>query len=129
MADEAPLLDIENAARRIAELALERKALNCVALDLRGRSSYADFLIICSGTSDRHVQAVAEFVADSMKKDHEQRPLGVEGLREGQWCLVDFGSVVLHVFHQFTRELYHLEQLWEEAPRLPLAISEERQRA
>lgn len=91
-----------------------------MVLDIRSSSSYADFLVIASGTSDRHVQSVAELVSMTLKKDLGAIPIGVEGLREGQWALIDFGDVILHVFHQFTREVYALEELWSDAPRLPL---------
>ncbi len=113
-------LDSENLARRIADLTAERKAHDIVVLDIRRSSSYADFLVIASGTSDRHVQSVAELVSMTLKKDEGAIPIGVEGLREGQWALIDFGDVILHVFHQFTREVYALEELWSDAPRLHL---------
>ena len=86
---------------------------------MRGRSSYADFLVIASGTSDRHVTAVAGLVVEGLAESRK-KPIGVEGLREGQWALIDFGSVVVHVFHSFTREVYDLEGLWQRAPRLAL---------
>lgn len=107
----------EALALHVAELALDIKALNVVVLDLRERSSYTDFLVIASGTSDRHVQSIAESVADKLRSE-KVRPIGSEGLREGQWALLDFGSVVLHVFHQFTRDVYQLENLWKDVPRL-----------
>lgn len=88
-------------------------------IDVRGRSSYTDFLVIASGTSDRHVQAVAELIQEGLRKK-KIRPIGSEGLREGQWALLDFGSVVVHVFHPITRELYDLEELWRGAARVPL---------
>jgi ribosome-associated protein len=110
----------EALARSVADLALDRKALNVIVIDLRQRSSYADFLVIASGTSDRHVQAIAENVEVELGKRGMQA-LGSEGLREGQWALVDFGSVVLHVFHEYTRQVYDLEQIWSDAPRLRLA--------
>lgn len=101
----------------MADLALERKALDVVVIDLRNRSAYADFLVIASGTSDRHVQAIVEHIDESLGKAGT-KALGVEGLREGQWALADFGSVVVHVFHQYTRQVYDLEAMWRDAPRL-----------
>jgi ribosome-associated protein len=68
------------------------------------------------------VQAIADLVEDTLRAQRV-RPIGVEGKREGQWALIDFGSVVLHVFHQFTREVYDLESLWKEAPRVRLLDS------
>ncbi|MBI3180481.1 MAG: ribosome silencing factor [Deltaproteobacteria bacterium] len=104
-------------ARRVAELAADRKALNIVVLDVRGRVSYAEFLVIASGTSDRHVQAVAEGIETQLRQEGH-RPLGTEGLREGQWALLDFGGVVVHVFHPYTRDVFNLEGLWKDAPRV-----------
>lgn len=113
-------MDPQTLARRLADVALERKALQVVVLDVRGRSSYTDFLVIASGTSDRHVQSIAELVESTMKKEHGIKVIGSEGLREGQWALVDFGDAVLHVFHQYTRDTYALEALWRDAPRLAI---------
>ncbi len=92
------------------------KAQNVVIVDLRSRSTYADFLVIASGTSDRHVQSVAESVEVTLKKE-QVSIVGAEGAREGQWALIDLGAVVVHVFHQFTRDLYDLESLYDQAPR------------
>jgi len=75
--------------------------------------------VIATGTSDRHVQSIAELVQDGLRQE-KTRTIGSEGLREGQWALLDFGSVVVHVFHPVTRELYDLEDLWRDAPRLPI---------
>jgi len=107
----------ETLVRRIADLALDKKAVDVVVVDVRGESSYTDFLVIGSGTSDRHVQSIAEGVETTMRQAGV-KPIGSEGLREGQWALIDFGSVVVHVFHPFTRDVYKLEELWKDAPRL-----------
>ncbi len=96
-------------------MALERKGLDVVIIDLRARSSYADFLVLASGTSDRHVQAVAAHVDEELGR-RGVRSIGSEGLREGQWALVDLGAVVVHVFHEYTRSVYDLEAMWREAP-------------
>lgn len=109
-------LDTQALTHRIAELAVERKALDVITLDISGRSSYADALVIASGTSDRHVQSIAEMIESTLNKEGV-RSIGREGLREGQWALIDFGGVVLHVFHQFTRESFDLESLWKTAPK------------
>jgi len=110
-------LDTQQIAQRIAEIAVERKALDVITLDITGRSSYADYLVIASGTSDRHVQSIAELVESTLAKEDGVRSIGREGLREGQWALIDFGGVVLHVFHQFTRQSFDLESLWKTAPK------------
>lgn len=108
-------MQAEQLAQRIVELALERKAQDVVTIDVRGRVSYADFLVVASGTSDRHVQAVAENAAGTLHKEGV-RILGREGLREGQWALIDFGDVILHVFHPFTRQAIDMDALWANAP-------------
>lgn len=90
---------------------MDRKAVHPVLIDLREKSTYTDFLLICSGTSDRHVQSVAESVL-RCAKELNVSVVGSEGLNEGQWALIDVGGVVVHVFHQFNREVYALETMW-----------------
>ena len=111
-------MDTDKLAQLVAQAALDKKALDLVVIDVRGRSSYTDILVLASGTSDRHVEAIAQGAAGELKKEHDHPALGSEGLREGQWALVDFGDVILHVFHQFTRDVYCLEELWDDAPRI-----------
>ena len=108
-------LEAEVAARKAAEAALDRKAEDVALVDLRGRASYADFLVICSGTNERQLEAVAEAVELSLR-DQGQRLIGSEGARGGKWVLLDFGDVVVHVFHQEERAYYDLEGLWSDAP-------------
>ena len=98
-----------------ALLAADRKALGVVVVDVRGHCSYTDFLMICSGTSDRHVRAIAEAI-DRGLGERGLSVLGREGLRDGQWALLDAGGVIVHVFHPFTRQLYDLEKLWQGRP-------------
>jgi ribosome-associated protein len=103
------------------DAALDKKALAPVLIDVSGLSSYTDFIGIVSGRSDRQVDAIAENVRQFMK-GHGRMTLGQEGTGNGRWTLLDFGSVVIHVFHHPVREFYDLESLWIEAPRVPLAI-------
>jgi ribosome-associated protein len=114
------ILESEHLAYRVSELVDDSKGLDICVIDLRSLSSYTDFLVLTSGTSDRHVQAIGEKVSSILKKEDKIKAIGTEGLREGQWGLIDFGSVILHIFHQFTRNIYALEQLWESAPRLDI---------
>ncbi|MCK4389934.1 MAG: ribosome silencing factor [Desulfobacterales bacterium] len=93
------------------------KALDVVLLDLRGLASFADTFIICSGRSHRQVSAIAEFIEHDLKKQGI-KPLGVEGLREGHWVLMDYGDVVIHVFYEPVRLFYDLEGLWSDAKRI-----------
>jgi ribosome-associated protein len=98
--------------KTIARQALEdRKGLNIVEFDVRDMTSVTDFMVIASGTSDRHVKSLADAVVVACKKAGVQ-PLGVEGEREGEWVLVDLGDVVVHVMQPRTREFYALEKLW-----------------
>ncbi len=87
------------------------KAVNTVVLDVRGLTDVTDFLVIASGTSNRHVKSLADNVCMAAKKEG-QRPLGVEGEDVGEWVLVDFGDVVVHVMLPATRDFYDLERLW-----------------
>jgi len=107
--------DAETTARRAAEAALEKKADEVVLVDLRGKARYADFLVICSGTNERQLEAVVDAVEKSLR-EAGQRPIGSEGARGGRWVLLDFGDVVVHVFHQEERAYYDLEGLWSDAP-------------
>ncbi len=103
-------------ADKIAALAIDSKAIDVVVIDVREKSDYTDFLVIASGTSDRHVRSIAENVRHSVERDLGLEIIGAEGMCEGRWALVDTGEVVVHVFHQFTREEYDLEDLWCTAP-------------
>lgn len=96
----------------LAQMALEDlKALEPVVLDVRELSSVMDWLVVASGTSSRHVKSLANNVL--MKaKEQGVRPLGVEGERGGEWVLVDFGDVVVHVMQPAARNFYDLERLW-----------------
>jgi len=107
--------DAESTARHAAEAALEKKADDVVLVDLRGRATYADFLVICSGTNERQLEAVADSVEKSLRESGE-RLIGSEGGRGGRWVLLDFGDVVVHVFHAEERAYYDLEGLWSDAP-------------
>ena len=99
------LLEVARAA--VAEI----KAVDVVDIDVRGRSSVCDFMVIASGTSSRHVKSIADEVVKHAKKLGCQ-PLGVEGEREAEWVLVDLGDVIVHVMLPRVREFYALERLW-----------------
>lgn len=98
----------------VARAALDRKALNLVGLDTREVTSFADEFIIATGTSVRHVRAVADAVVKEAKA-FGRVPLGVEGQDGGRWILIDFGDIIVHVFQAEERERYDLERLWSEA--------------
>jgi ribosome-associated protein len=97
--------------------ALEKKAYDLVLLDVQKISSFTAYFLICSGRSDRQVQAIARSIEDDLKK-MGMRPLGIEGLEGGQWILMDYEDVVVHVFLDPVRKFYDLEGLWLDAPRV-----------
>jgi ribosome-associated protein len=106
-------------ATAVAVAALDKKAVGVEILDVAGRVDYADFLVIMTGRSDRHTQALAQGIEEALKKKGV-RPVAVEGLHHGAWVLMDFGDVVVHVFQDEARQLYDLEGLWLDAQRLPV---------
>jgi len=93
----------------------DMKALDPVVIDVKGLSSVMDFMVIASGTSTRHVKSLADNVIIKAKETGT-RPIGVEGENAGEWVLVDFGDVVVHVMQPATRSFYALERLWTAAP-------------
>lgn len=100
---------------QVAVSALEDlKAKDITIIDVRGKTSVTDFMVIASGTSGRHVKALAESVLEKVK-GQGLRPLGSEGLEGGEWALLDLGDVVVHVMQVATREFYDLERLWQGA--------------
>jgi ribosome-associated protein len=109
--DAVPSLDL------YIEAASEKKALNLVVLDVRDLTSIADAFIICSGRSNRQVNAIADSIVARLKK-HKIKPLSVEGTGEGHWVLLDYGHVVMHVFYEPVREFFDLEGLWADAKRI-----------
>ena len=99
----------------IVESALEdMKARDVVTIDVRGRSSVTDYMVVASGTSKRHVASVAQEVLDQLKAEGVQ-PIGVEGQNVGDWVLVDVGSVIVHVMMPDARDFYDIERLWSVA--------------
>lgn len=106
-------------ARRIAAAAVEKKAEDVTALDVREVTSFADTLVFATGTSERHVRTIADAVLEHAKAQDE-RPLGMEGYDDGRWVLIDLTDVIVHVFQRDVREHYDLERLWSDAEPLDL---------
>ena len=90
--------------------------LEPVVLEVKGLCTFADYFLICSGTSRRHVLALAQRLEEALGQAGV-KPLGVEGLQEGLWVLMDYNDVVIHIFFQELRQFYDLEGLWAEAPK------------
>jgi ribosome-associated protein len=102
-----------------AQAALNKNAENVKIMDLSGISSFTDYFLVCSGTSSRQVQAIADSVKQKMKEaGHEI--LSVEGYADGRWILMDLGDVVVHIFQDVLREYYALETLWASAPKIQI---------
>jgi ribosome-associated protein len=118
--DAVPSLD------RYIEAASEKKALNLIVLDVRDLTSIADVFIICSGRSNRQVNAIADSIVAKLKK-HKIKPLSIEGTGEGHWVLLDYGHVVIHVFYEPVREFFDLEGLWADAKRITPPVLKELQ--
>ena len=106
--------------RYIIDILQEKKALDILLMDLRAVTDTADFFVLCSGTSDQHVRALADELVDRLRAEG-QRPWHVEGLAARRWILLDFVDVVVHVFSQEAREFYSLERLWGDADLTPIA--------
>lgn len=87
------------------------KAQDIVTLDVRGKSSITDFMVLCTGTSNRHVASIADHVSKESKQINYP-PLGISGEEDGEWVIVDMGSVILHIMQEDARNLYQLEKLW-----------------
>ena len=109
--------EIERAVRA----AEDKKATDLVLLDLRKAVGFTDFFVICSGTSEPHLKAIAGEVHDRLKKDHDVKPMAVDGFPTSQWIVADYSDVVVHIFHSEKRQFYSLEDLWGDAPRLRVA--------
>ena len=110
-AEERASIDL---ARRIVELAEDRKAADIVLLDLSELTSVADQFVICSGGSERQLEAIADGIVRGLR-DEGVRPFGREGTASSHWILLDFGTVIVHVFTPPERDFYQLERHWSEA--------------
>ena len=106
----------EDIATEVARFASDRKALDVMALDLRGMIGYTDYFVICTGRTDRQTKAIHDAIYQGMKSEHGLLPRRVEGFPEARWILMDYLDVIVHVFTPEIREYYRLEQLWGEAP-------------
>lgn len=104
-----------------AYTALDRQAIDLVLLEVTEVCDFADYFIVCSGNTDRQVAAIADAVQRALRKA-KVKPLHVEGQRRGNWVLVDYGHLIVHIFDPATRDFYRLERLWDDAPRVPESL-------
>ncbi len=115
-------MDAKELALKIANAALEKQALTIEIIDVDTKVDYASFIVICSGRSERQVDAIASAVEGGLKKE-QIYALGVEGREANRWVLMDYGDVVLHIFEDHTRGFYDLDGLWIDAQRVPLRVA------
>jgi ribosome-associated protein len=115
---EKPSLTSRERALKCAELAFDKKAFDIRALDISRVSSIADFLVIISGASDKQNQAIADSIRTGLKKYGKVQDM--EGVSEGKWIVMDYGDVLVHIFHEPLRRYYDLDGLWSMAPKLEL---------
>jgi ribosome-associated protein len=118
--DPNSALSGEEFARGCAQAAADKKAIDTVILDLRGISSFTDFFVICSGSSEPQIKAISSAVREYARETAGQKLFREDGFPAAQWIAVDFGEVIVHIFHEERRPVYDLESLWRDAPHLPL---------
>jgi ribosome-associated protein len=106
-------------ALALAAAGLDKKAIGIEILDVTGKVDYADFLVVMTGRSDRHVHSIATGIEEAMRR-RKLAPLSMEGLGAASWVLIDFADVVVHVFQEEARALYDIEGLWIDAGRVPV---------
>lgn len=122
--EAAPVNDAaKRVALAIAEAGLDKKAVNVEIIDVLGKVDYADYLVVMSGRSDRQVAALARGIEEDVEAKTKTKCLGVEGASQGRWVLMDFGDVVVHIFHEDVRGYYDIESLWMDAARVPVAAA------
>jgi ribosome-associated protein len=111
-------MDSRKLASLCRELADNRKAENIVILDVRKLSSITDYFVICTGTSEPHLRAIVNEIRDHLEEDHQLTPRGMDGSINTAWVVMDYFDVIVHVMRADVRELYNLEDLWGDAPRV-----------
>jgi len=104
-------VDSKILAEEIINLLESKKAEEITLIDVRKKIDYADFFIICSAHSTKHTQGLCEFIISEMEK-LSIKPLGIEGLELGQWIVIDYDTVIVHIFYEPVRRVYALEELW-----------------
>ena len=116
---------IHHRVRTAVSAALDRKAIDLDVLAVSELTSIADYFLLCSATSERQAQAIADSVVDKLRADDRVKPLLVEGATPGRWILLDYGDFIFHIFTEDCRRFYGLERLWGDAPNVTAEFSEE----
>jgi len=112
------MTDSETLARLCAAAAAEKKAENTLILDLRGVSGFTEFFVICSGTSEPQLKAIASSIRQQARESLGMRPLAEDGYPSSQWVVLDYSDVICHIFLEEKRAFYDLENLWRDAKRI-----------
>lgn len=107
-------MEIKEMLNIICKVLDEKKAEDIKTIDLQGRTIIADYFVICSGRSTTHVKSLADNLDEEMSKKYNIEPLRMEGKQDGKWAVVDYGDVIVHIFHQEERRVYELEDLWDD---------------
>ena len=102
----------------LADALDSKQAREIIILEVEELVGYTSYFVLCSGRSERQVQALVDHARRHLRTEHSVRHLGLEGLEKGRWALIDFGDVVVHVFKEDERDFYDLEGLWQDAPRV-----------
>jgi len=116
---EGKPLESKSKALAAVKMAVAKKALDILILELKTLTIIADYFVICAGESTTQVRAIVEAIREGFAK-RGIHPIGIEGLNNSRWVLIDYGDVIIHVFEEETREYYQLEKLWLDAPRIPV---------
>jgi len=112
------MMQSRDLARTIAQLLDNKKGIDIEIIEIEELTIIADYFVLCTGTSTVHLRALADEVELKLKEGQSLPPLGIEGYDTGNWILMDYGSVVVHLFTEDTRKYYSLERLWSDAPRI-----------
>jgi ribosome-associated protein len=116
---------IQHRVRTAVSAALDKKAIDLDVLAVSALTSIADYFLLCSASSERQAQAIADSVVDKLREDDRVKPLLVEGTTPGRWILLDYGDFIFHIFTEDCRRFYGLERLWGDAPNVTAEFSEE----
>ena len=116
----------EELASFCARLAEDKKAEDVIVMKLGEVSTISDYFMICTGTSHPHLGAIAEWIRRKTREELDVRPLAIDGEKESDWVVIDFGSVMIHIFSREAREKYNLESLWADAEKIEKLITEKR---
>lgn len=111
-------MDSRKLALLCRELAENRKAEDVVILDLRKLSSITDYFVLCTGTSEPHLRAIVDEITEKLESEHQLSPRGTDGRVNTSWVVLDYFDVIVHVMRADVRELYNLEALWGDAPKV-----------